>query len=301
MDWNSVLMLLLLAIISFFFWKLMMKKRKRLPPGPTRLPILGNFLTLRKHQSPWDLYHLSKKYGPIMYLQFGRVSTVVVSSPSAAEKFLKTYDLNFANRPYNTATWYIAHEERGLIFAKYGPYWRNMRKLCISELTSNLKINQFQPMRRQEIMLWIESMRKSTVESNNGGILDLSAWVASLMANMGCLILFGKKDLEKEFGDERGFKAVIVELGYITTVPHLDEFFPILHFLDIEGFVARLKVLSKVFDDFIEKMFDEHLQNKDENRTKDFVDTILSLMESGNTDEYEFDHRHAKSIVLVSN
>ncbi|WCJ38585.1 Cytochrome P450 71A4 [Euphorbia peplus] len=60
----------LLIWLSLLFWPLYLifKKKKqtmKLPPSPSRLPILGNFHLLSRllHQSYWQL---SKKYGPFV-------------------------------------------------------------------------------------------------------------------------------------------------------------------------------------------------------------------------------------------
>ncbi|RZB92687.1 Cytochrome P450 CYP736A12 [Glycine soja] len=71
------------------------------PPGPPQLAIIRNLHVLGGSGTlpHCSLQSLSKRYGPIMSLQLGNVPTVVVSSPEAAELFLKTHDTVFANRP----------------------------------------------------------------------------------------------------------------------------------------------------------------------------------------------------------
>jgi len=55
-----------------------------------------------------DLHQLAQKYGPMMNLRLGFVPTIVVSSPKAAQLFLKTHDVIFASRPPHEAAKYIA-------------------------------------------------------------------------------------------------------------------------------------------------------------------------------------------------
>ncbi|CAN4090069.1 unnamed protein product [Withania somnifera] len=270
-----------------------MKKKKKLPPGPKGLPIIGNLHMIGKnvHQ---DLHKIAKRYGPIMSMRFGLVPIIVASSPHAAEQFLKTHDLVFASRPNNKAAQYIAYNQRNLTFGKYGPYWRNMRKLCTLQLLSPLKINSFQAMRKQQVTNFVTSINRA---ASSHVEVDISAKLASLNANMTCLMVFGKKYMDDEF-DQRGFKDVIQESLVIAATPNIGEFFPFLDVFDLQGLVRRMKELSKIFDDFFERIIDEHVQDfKEEKQTKDIVDTMMNIMQSGEA-EFEFDRRHVKAIML---
>lgn len=283
----------------FLFNTLVRKKnkfKKKLPPGPKGFPIIGHLHLLGKNPHQ-DLHKLAKKHGPIMHLQFGFATNIIVSSPSAAEQFLKTYDLVFASRPPHEASKYISYGQRNLSFGQYGPYWRNMRKLCTLELLSTLKINSFQSMRREELKLWMDSLKKAARESVT---VDISAEVSSLSANISCLMVFGKKYEDKDF-NERGFKSVIQEGMQLAATPNLGDYFPYLGKLDIQGLTKRMKAVSQVFDEFFEKILDEHesISCKQGQPTNDFTYTMLSLMKSGET-EFQFDRRHVKAILLVS-
>ncbi|MCD9645353.1 hypothetical protein HAX54_034209 [Datura stramonium] len=270
-----------------------MKKKKKLPPGPKGLPIIGNLHMIGQnvHQ---DLHQIAKKYGPIMSMRFGVVPIIVASSPHAAEQFLKIHDLVFASRPNNRAAQFIAYDQRNLTFGKYGPYWRNMRKLCTLELLSTLKMNSFQAMRKQEVANFVAFINRA---ASSGVGVDISAKLATLNANMACLMVFGKKYMDDEF-DERGFKDVIQEALVIAATPNIGEFFPFLDVFDLQGVVRRMKELARIFDEFLERVINEHIQDsKEEKQNKDIVDTLMNIMQSGEA-EFEFDRRHVKAILL---
>nr|GLL26069.1 cytochrome P450 CYP736A12-like [Ipomoea trifida] len=270
-------------------------KRKRLPPGPKGLPILGHLHLLGKNPHQ-DMQKLSKTYGPMMYLRLGLVDNIIVSSPQAAERFLKTHDLNFASRPPNQAAKYIAYDQRDLAFGQYGPFWRNMRKLCTLELLSNLKINSFQSMRREELGLVVDSFKQA---ARQGEAVDLSSTISSMSMDMSCRMVFGKTYKNQDFG-ELGFKALIHEIVYLAAVPNLGDYFPYLGKLDVQGFTHRMKAVGKLTDQFMERIVEEHEEAATKgitSKTKDFVDTLLEIMKSSNTD-FRFDRKHVKAMML---
>uniref|UniRef100_M1AYX8 Cytochrome P450 n=1 Tax=Solanum tuberosum TaxID=4113 RepID=M1AYX8_SOLTU len=63
------------------------------------------------------------------------------------------------------------------------------------------------------------------------------------------------------------------------------------------GITSRLKALSKVFDEFLEKIIDEHVESKEQKETKDFVDTMMDIMQSGEAG-FKFDRCHVKAVLL---
>lgn len=287
---------IVLALVLCVLWKLSKdNKKKRLPPGPKGYPLFGSLNLLGEYPHR-DLQKLAKKYGPIMHMRLGLIPTIVVSSPEAAELFLKTHDLVFATRPPHEASKHISWEQRNLSFSPYGSYWRDIRKMCTLELLSSLKINSFRAMRKEEVGLLIEFIKKAACDCV---AVDLSAKITSLNADMSCRMVFGKKYSDEEF-DERGFKAIIQEGMHLAATPNLGDFIPFIAPLDLQGLTKRMKVVSKVFDDFFEKIIDEHIQSKDEdaNKTKDFVDVMLNFMRSEQS-EYRIERPNIKAIILV--
>ncbi|KAL2343006.1 hypothetical protein Fmac_004291 [Flemingia macrophylla] len=269
MIWIAVVLVFLAYL---WLWR-SNSKAKKLPPGPKGLPILGSILKLGANPHR-DLHQLAQKYGPVMYLRLGFVPTIVVSSPQVAELILKTHDLVFLSRPPNEAAKYISWEQRNLCFAEYGSYWRNMRKMCTLELLSQTKINSFRRTREKELDLLIELLRET---ANDGAVVDLSAKVATLSADMACRMILGKKYMDQDL-DEKGFKAVMQELFHLAATPNLGEYIPYIGKLDLQGLTKRMKVVGKIFDDFFEKIIDEHMQSdKGEDKTKDFVNVMLGF------------------------
>ncbi|KAG5628990.1 hypothetical protein H5410_000707 [Solanum commersonii] len=93
----------LFLFVSFLFllieWKNSNSKTRRLPLGPWKIPLIGSMFHLLGALPHQVLRNLAIKYGPIMHLQLGEVSLVVVTSPDMAKQVLKTHDIAFASRP----------------------------------------------------------------------------------------------------------------------------------------------------------------------------------------------------------
>ncbi|KAK7247480.1 hypothetical protein RIF29_42363 [Crotalaria pallida] len=289
--WMIWIAILLLSLTYLVLWR--SRKKKRLPPGPRGLPILGSLHMLGKNPHR-DLHKLAQKHGPIMHLRLGFMPTIVVSSPQAAELFLKTHDLVFAGRPPVQAAKYIAWEQRNLSFGEYGSYWRNMRKMCTLELLSHAKINSFRSMRQEELGLLIKLLREA---ANDGAGVDISAKVATLSADMSCRMVLGRKYVDKDL-DEKGFKAVMQEGMDLAATPNIGDYIPYVGALDLQGLIKRMKVMHKIFDDFLEKVIDEHMQSENrEEKIKDFVDVMLGFVGTEES-EYRIERPNIKAILL---
>nr|XP_029152990.1 cytochrome P450 CYP736A12 isoform X2 [Arachis hypogaea] len=283
----------LVSLACLWLWGFT-NKNKKLPPGPRGLPILGSLHKLGDNPH-LDLHKLSQKHGPIMYLRLGLVPTIVVSSPQAAELFLKTHDLVFASRPPHEAAKYISWEQRNMSFGEYGPYWRNMRKMCTLELLSQTKINSFRRMRQEEVESLINVLREA---ANDGVAVDVSAKVSTASADMSCRMVFGKKYDDKDL-DEKGFKSVIQEGMQLAATPNIGDYIPYIGKLDLQGLTRRMKAVGKKFDEFFEKVIDDHLQSSEnrEDKVKDFVDVMLGFLGTEES-EYRLERPNIKAILL---
>ncbi|XP_047967433.1 cytochrome P450 71AU50-like [Salvia hispanica] len=291
MAWYWLALSFVILFLSFLQHLL---RKTDLPPGPIALPLIGHLHLLGKNLSR-DLHRLAAKHGPIIFLRLGTIPAVVVSSAAGAELVLKTHDLAFAGRTHHQAARYIGYDQRNILFAPYGAYWRNMRRLCTVELLSSAKINEFRPIRRAGMGEMVGSLRR---DAERGEIVDLTARVSGVLGDMNCLMVFGRKYVDRDLDEKLGFKAVIDETLQVAAIPNLGDFFPFIAALDVQGLDRRMKKLSSIFDAFLDKIIDDHLQRKlEKTHNHDFVDTMLAVMDSGEAG-FEFDRRHVKAVLL---
>nr|XP_027063190.1 cytochrome P450 71D10-like [Coffea arabica] len=113
-----------------------------MPPGPKPLPIIGNMHQLFGSLAHRTLRDLAIKYGPLMHLKLGEVSTLVVTSPEVAEEFMKTHDLQFVNRPQLISVRIFNYDCTNIAFAPFGEYWRQLRKICVMDQGSTVNISR---------------------------------------------------------------------------------------------------------------------------------------------------------------
>ncbi|XP_022998723.1 cytochrome P450 71A1-like [Cucurbita maxima] len=247
------------------------------PPGPKPWPFIGNLHLIGSlpHQS---IHQLSKKYGPIMQLRFGSFPVVVGSSVEMAKIFLKTHDLNFVSRPKTAAGKYTTYNYSDITWSQYGPYWRQARKMCQLELFSAKRLDSYEYIRKEEMKGLIKEIYKSC-----GEVIQLKDYLSTLSLNVISRMVLGKKYTEEsEHGivspDE--FKKMLDELFLLSGVLNIGDSVPWIDFLDLQGYVKRMKALSKKFDRFLEHVLDEHNERRkgvEGYVAKDMVDVLLQL------------------------
>ncbi|XVF09639.1 hypothetical protein REPUB_Repub07fG0111400 [Reevesia pubescens] len=298
------LLLLFLGSLSAFFYILRAtsspqkhpKHEKKLPPGPRPLPIIGNLHLFGKlpHQT---LHHLAKKYGPIMLVRLGCVPTIVVSSPQAAELFLKTHDAVFANRPQLQAVEYMAKGNKGMAFSAYGSYWRGVRKWCILHILSPSKVESFAPIRRAEVESLVKSTRKASAADE---LVDLTKKADEVVEDIMFKIILGRnKD------DRFDFKPLVREALRLIGTFNLSDFLPYLAPLDLQGLKRKVGRVGESIDKLLKIIIEEHEQEaKHQKPHRDFVDEVLTLVNQPlNPNDHEeqpyiVDRSNIKAIII---
>nr|GMD38685.1 cytochrome P450 71A1-like [Ipomoea batatas] len=271
--WLSTIALILLA-------KHLHRRKLHLPPGPKPWPIIGN-LNLIGSLPHRSIHDLSQKYGPIMQLQFGSFPVVVGSSVEMAKIFLKTMDINFVGRPKTAAGKYTTYNYSDITWSPYGPYWRQARRMCIMELFSAKRLDSYEYIRSQELKSILAQLYN--VSSARQPIL-LKDYLSTLSLNVISRMVLGKSYLNESEGaivSPNEFKKMLDELFLLNGVLNIGDSIPWIDFLDLQGYIKRMKALSKKFDMFLEHVLDEHnvrrVAEGDSFVAKDMVDLLLQL------------------------
>ena len=223
---------------------------------------------------------------PLCLCAFGSVTAVVVSSPEMAKHFLKTKDLIFSSRPASAAGKYLFYNFKDIAFAPYGDYWREMRKICVLELLTERRIKSFQSVRIEEVSAMIRSIWQ---ESENGAkSVNVSKALSSLTANIICRTLMGKRcsmDASDKLASLHGIPELMRGLVELAGAFDIGDFIPCVGWLDLQGIRRRMKKVHGEFDTLADKIIDEHIQRRKQNKrgaNNDFVDVLHDISETGN-------------------
>ncbi|CAM8991650.1 unnamed protein product [Rhodiola kirilowii] len=262
----------------------------KLPPGPWKLPLIGNMHQLASSAPHQTLRDLARKYGPLMHLQLGEVSTVVVSSPEIAKEVMKTHDAIFASRPHLMASRILSYGSRNIAFAPYGDYWRQLRKICAMELLSPKRVASFKHIREQEVSCLTELIARS-----EGQAINLSKNIYSTVYSITSRAAFGKtRDMEKMIPYiQEGMK---IGAGF-----NVADYFPSISLLHaMSGIKTRLEALHKEIDKVLSNIISDHQLSLEEtnNDGEAVVDLVHVLLKMKDDAESMLSINDIKAVIL---
>jgi len=183
MEGGNVLLVLSLSLLTLIVLSklkslLVAKPKLNLPPAPWMLPLIGSLhhLIINSPSPHQAMCALAKKYGPIFMLRLGEVPALVLSSPEAAEEVLKRNDLNFADRNLNATLNALTYNATDLTFAPYGDRWRQLRKICVTELLNpgTARLMSYRHIREEEVSRFIQNL---ATFAGTGSPIDLTKMI----------------------------------------------------------------------------------------------------------------------------
>nr|AYM55621.1 cytochrome p450 [Croton stellatopilosus] len=218
------------------------------------------------------LTQLSKKYGPVMHLQLGEISNIVISSPEAAKQVMRTHDMFSAQRPYLFTVDIIMYGSKNIAFAPYGESWRQMRKICTLELLSPKRVRSFRVFREEETANLIRSIANSSQVN-----------ISRMVFNLSNAILF-RSAFGKACEQDDSFLPIVQKFMLMLEGFSIVDFFPSLKFLPrITGMRSKLEKLHQEADQMIESLINEHREKKKSlGQEEDLVDILLNIQEQNN-------------------
>ncbi|XP_061373717.1 3,9-dihydroxypterocarpan 6A-monooxygenase [Gastrolobium bilobum] len=242
----------------------------RSPPSPPSLPIIGH-LHLIGSVIPKSFQTLARSYGaPLMQLQLGASTCIVVSNAQVAKEVMKNHDLNFCNRPLFGSSEHFLYKGSYFIVAPYGPYWRFVKKLCVTQLLSSSQLGRFIHIREQERKKLLKSLFLCSTEAR---ALDLCFELTCLTNNILCRMAMSTTCLDKA-NDAEQIHVLVRDFLHVGAKLSMGEVFGVLGKFDLFGYGKKLSKIVGKFDQILERIMKDH---EEKEGTGDMMDIMLQV------------------------
>ncbi|XP_012889792.1 PREDICTED: cytochrome P450 2C5-like isoform X1 [Dipodomys ordii] len=263
-----VLVLGLSCLLLFSIWR-QKSGRRKLPPGPTPFPIIGNILQIDIKDITQSLTKFSKVYGPVFTLYLGMKPTVVLHGYEAVKEALIDHGEEFSGRGrFPLAE--KANRGLGIIFSN-GHTWREMRRFSLMTLRNfGMGKRSIEERVQEEARCLVEELRKT-----KGSPCDPTFILGCAPCNVICSIVFQNRFDYKD----QNFLNLMEKLNEnvkIGSSPWMQIYnlFPDL----IDCLPGSHKILLKNVDDlnsYILKKINDHEESLDVNNPRDLIDCFL--------------------------
>ncbi|XP_036199574.1 cytochrome P450 2U1 [Myotis myotis] len=286
--------LLLLGLAALLGWSWVRRCRPPgIPPGPTPWPVVGNFgfvllppflrgrswVKFGKRIPDLDpstpaaqvlLTNLARVYGNIYSFFVGPYLVVVLNDFHSVREALVQQAEAFSDRPRMPLVSRVT-KEKGVVFARYGPVWRQQRKFSHSTLRHfGLGKLSLEPKIIEEFKYVKEEMQK-----HGGDPFDPFPIVHNAISNIICLMCFGRRFdyTNSEFRKMLNFVSRGLEVC-LNSQLQLVNICSWLYYLPFGPF-KEFRVIENDVLNFLKRIIKEHRESLDVENPRDYIDMYL--------------------------
>ena len=271
------LIVILIAAVAIWY------SSKNLPPGPLSLPIIGSLIDYTSEPMYLVCEDLARKYGPVMFLQFGNRPTVILNTAASIKEAFVKKAADFSDRP----AWYrqVLNNPHRLGIVDAGePEFKDRRKFAI---------NTFRLFGMGKLSLEVRIQDEIAhllkyIESKGGEPFDPALILTNSVSNIICSIVFGQRFDYEDQQFHRILKLIDIILKDFEEYPELDVI-PILRFLpEYKNYIKNNVAHDSDMKGFLKEQISQHQVSHDPENPRDLIDVYLneSAMQSEN-DEAE--------------
>ncbi|XP_069877356.1 cytochrome P450 2C5-like [Dipodomys merriami] len=266
-----VLVLVLSCLLLFSIWR-QNSGRRKLPPGPTPFPIIGNILQVDIKDITKSLTKFSEVYGPVFTLYLGMKPTVVLHGYEAVKEALIDHGEEFSGRGrFPVAE--KANRGLGIVFSN-GHTWREMRRFSLMTLRNfGMGKRSIEERVQEEARCLVEELRKT-----KGTPCDPTFILGCAPCNVICSIVFQNRfdykdqnflNLMEKFNENvKILSSPWIQIYNLS--PDLIDYIPGSHKTVLKN-VAYIK-------NYILKKIKDHEESLDVNNPRDLIDCFLIKM-----------------------
>ncbi|GAB4834283.1 hypothetical protein Ancab_039964 [Ancistrocladus abbreviatus] len=279
MDYITFLLWVLIAWATIHFLLSLVKSSKlnprKLPPGPFPLPIFGNLFELGNKPHKY-LAKLARTHGPVMTLQLGQVTTIIISSADIAKEVLQKNDVSFSNRTVVDAVRALKHHEFSMVWLPVSAPWRNLRKICNSQVFSSSRLDASQNLRRTKVAELLSYLHRC---SEAGVAVDIGQAAFSTTLNLLSTTFFSMDLLEPGSNTAREFREIVWGIMVEAGKPNFADYFPTLKRLDPQRIRRRMEAHFQKMMNLFNSMIDQRLQARKSGSVEviDALDALLRI------------------------
>nr|XP_020642975.1 cytochrome P450 2G1-like [Pogona vitticeps]XP_020642976.1 cytochrome P450 2G1-like [Pogona vitticeps] len=295
MEVSSAVTLFLVTYFCFLVAISLKKKltqRGQLPPGPTPLPLIGNFFQIKSSETLKSLLKLRDKYGPVFTVYFGSRPIVVLCGHDAVKEALIDKAEEFSGRKTNP-TLDQTFKGYGVVFST-GERWRQLRRFSLTVLRNfGMGKKSIEERIQEEAQFVLEEFKKT-----KGKPFDPTFFLSRAVSNVICSIVFGDRfDYEdKEFQSlmemiNNSFKKMSSAWSQFYDIyASFLQYFPGPH-TQVYDILEEMRL-------FVARRVKQNQKNLDPNCPQDFIDCFLIQMEKEKDNpDSEF---HMKNLELTT-
>ncbi|XXG60935.1 hypothetical protein AAC387_Pa04g2724 [Persea americana] len=244
--WTAVAIAIAAAVLIMAFWRRQRPSGNptQWPPGPPRLPLIGNMHQILKGGYPFHvaLNKLAQVHGPLMTVWLGpRQPTIIVSDHDLVWEVLVSKSPDYAAREFPTLAKLVTADFRTIVSSNAGPHWHSLRRGLQNCAIGPLCISVQAPLQESDMAQMINNMIK---EANlNGGVVKPFHHIRRTTIKLLARLCFGSDFSDEEFD---ATMDVMVEeaLKYSDNARILDTFSPARFLPSIKRAIKQMEKLK---------------------------------------------------------
>ncbi|KZT69359.1 cytochrome P450 [Daedalea quercina L-15889] len=231
----AILAVLVLSLLYASWTRI--KVGRRYPPGPRRVPFLGNMHQLPPHYQHITFKEWGNKYGDVIYARFFSTPVIVLNSIDACRALMDKKGAKYSGRPPFTFHNEII-EWRNLVLMQYTEQWRRHRRWYRVAFESKAVVDTYQPLQMAEA----HKLLSDLLQTPDNFILHIKKYAVSIIMGLGYGISITSMDDEFIQHVDKAVHSVFHSGGPAAL---LVDFFPILKYLPAWMPGAGFKTLAQ--------------------------------------------------------